>query len=161
MYRLTAIAILTVVFFIVEFVLFNILPGWLKPDILLIIVVFFNLYLGIRYSLATAFWAGLLKDSLSLQVFGLNIVAFLFCAYMTTFVKRYLNYIGSPSSRILIIFLVSVINVVAHYLLISIFSNVNFYQAAIHVMLPEIVMTTLAAGYVFQILRKCVRYFHI
>lgn len=154
-----AITILSFLFFLAEFVLFNVFGGWLKPDLLLILVVFFNLYLGIRHGLMTAFIAGFIRDSFSTHIFGLSIVSLLFCAYMTIFIKRYLNYIGSGSSRMMIVFLVSIVNVGIYFLLSSIFYDFSFRQTVLKFWFPEIVLTTLAAGYTFQVLRKCAKRF--
>lgn len=159
--RILAITILSFLFFLGEFAVFNVFGGWLKPDLLLILVVFFSLYLGIRHGLITAFIAGFIRDSFSIQIFGLAIVSLLFCSYMTIFIKRYLNYIGSGSSRTMIVFWVSIVNVGIYFLLSSIFYDFSFRQVVLELWFPEIILTTLVAGYTFQVLLRCVKRFGI
>ena len=154
--RVILIAALTFAFFIIESALFNVLGRWFKPDLLLLLIIFFNLTLGIRYSILAALFAGLWKDSFGIDIFGLNIFTFIACAYLTTFIKRYLDPVGSRSSRILIVCSVTILSVFIRYVLDSIFSEIDFGQMVMFVMLPEAVTTTVAATYTFQQLRKCV-----
>ncbi|MBU1997618.1 MAG: rod shape-determining protein MreD, partial [Candidatus Omnitrophica bacterium] len=95
------IIVLTFLCFLLEFLIFNIVGRWFMPNLLLLLVIFFNLYLGIRYSIFTAVCAGLLKDSFCASVFGINLVSYVVCAYMVTFLKRYIYHAGSKSSRLL------------------------------------------------------------
>ena len=156
MRRIFFILLLTFVFFLLEFILYNSFGRWFKPNLLVILVVYFNLAFGIRYSLIAALFAGIWKDSFGINIFGLNIFAFIFCAYLTILLKRYLFHMGSSGSRVLIVFLVSVFNILILYILISIFSEVNFGETVVYVLLPEVILTTLLTGYIFKILRKCV-----
>lgn len=155
--RILAIAIIGLVFFLLELIISTFLAGWLKPNLLLLLVIFFNLAMGIRYSLVAAMVAGIISDCFSTNVFGFYLFLFIFCAYMTTFIKRYLYEVGSSSSRIMLVFLVCIVNVVTHYILNSIFFQISFWQAVWHVMLPEVVITTLAAGFIFGVLRDWIR----
>ena len=156
MKRFLFIAILTFIFFLFEFVLFNSFGRWLKPNLLLLLVVYFNLAFGVRFSLVAALLAGLWKDSFTINVFGMNIIAFILCAYMTTFIKRYLFHMGSAGSRVLIVFGVTIFYCIALFVLNTLFSDVDFGQMFIYVLLPEVVLTTLLTNVIFKQLRKCV-----
>ncbi len=63
------------------------------PNLLLLAVIYFNLAFGIRYSIFAAVVAGLFRDSFGAGIFGLNIFAFVVCAYLTTGLKRYLHFL--------------------------------------------------------------------
>ena len=161
MYKLLNITALSFLFFFIEFIVSNFLSEQLTPNLLILLIVFFNLYLGIRYSLITAFLCGVIQDSFSFYPFGLNIVSFLFCAYMTTFIKRYLNYIGSGSSRVVIVLLVSVVNVLIHYLLVFTFTEVDFGAVLVRILVPEVVMTVVVTGLTFRLLKRWTRFAYL
>ena len=156
MFRILFIAILMLVAFLIEFIFFNQFGRWLKPDLLLLLVIYFNLAFGIRFSLVTALFAGILRDSFSINVFGMNIFAFLLCAYLTTLIKRYLFHMGSTASRVLIVLIISTFYCLVLYILNSLFSEVNFGQMIAYVWFPQILITMLLANHVFRLLRKCV-----
>ena len=117
MLRVFIIVFLSLAFYLIEFFLFNLFGRWVTPDLLLILVVFFNLYWGIRFSLLAALFAGFIQDSFSIDPFGTNTFTFIICVFLTTLIKRYLYQIGSISSRVLMIFLVSILSVFIHGLL--------------------------------------------
>lgn len=141
--------------FLAESVLADVMHPWARPNVLIIMIVFFNLFRGIRYSLLAAVLAGILKDSFGVKTFGINIFAFVLCAYFTTFVKWYFYSVGSKASRVLMVFLVSVLNIFLHYFLYSMFAEVSFGQMIIYVFIPEMVWTVLITHYVFERLLKC------
>lgn len=141
--------------FVLENVLAQIFGPYFRPNLLLILVIFFNLYRGLRYSLLAALLAGLFKDSYSVQVFGLNTFAFVVCAHVTTIVKMYIYQVGSVVSRVLIVFLMSLLNVFLLYILHVMFSPIDFTTMFVNVLVPEVVTTTVAAPFVFENLKQC------
>lgn len=104
--RLFVIGILVYVFFVIEVILNDAFGLWAKPQLLLLLVVFWGLYSGIRYSIVVALLAGLLKDSYSILPFGTYLFIFVASAYLTTFVRRNLYQPGSPFSRAVVTFFV-------------------------------------------------------
>lgn len=142
--------------FIAESVLGDLLGRWFKPNLLIILIVFLNLSRGTHYSILAAFLAGLLKDSFSVKLFGLNIFSFVVCAYLTTFFKIYIYQTGSAASRVFMVFLISGLNVVIQYLMNVMLAPIYFGEAVLHVWLPEVLATTVAAGYVLEKLKQCV-----
>ncbi len=161
MRRIIVITFLAFIFYFIEFVLFNLLGRWFTPNLLITLIIFFNLYLGIRYSLLTAVMAGIVKDSFGIDFFGSNIFSFVICAYLTTLIKRYLYQIGSISSRVLLIFLITILNALIHAMLNSIFNLVDFREMIVNVLFPEVLATTLMANYVWARLKKIVVKFSI
>ena len=145
-----------VVFFLLEFFIYNILGRDFTPNLLLLLVMFFNLYLGIRYSLFTAVAAGFLKDSFSPHVFGINLFAFVLCAYMTTVLKNTVYHMGSSFSRLILISLVCFIYMIVNFILYTMFMPVDFRDALLYVLLPQVLITLLVANPVFGLLKKCV-----
>lgn len=145
----------TLVCFFIQNIVSQFFGGWVRLDLLVILIVFFNLYRGLRYSLLAAFFAGLLMDSFSANLFGLNIFSLMSCAYLTTLFKRYIYQMGSVSSRVLIVFLGTLINVVIHYIVNLMSASIDFSQAFMYVFIPEIITTTLLAHYCFEKLKQC------
>lgn len=161
MRKLLLITGLALFFFAIEFLWVNLLGGWFKPDLLLLLIIFFNLSLGIRYGLATAFGAGVLKDSFGASVFGIHIFSFVVCAFMMIAARRYLFHSSVYSLRIFLAFLMSLLNVVVVFTLNSFFLPLDFKEAFCFVMVPEVLATTLAAGFTFRQLRTCVLKFSV
>ena len=64
MFPLLLIILFTFILFGIEFLLFHVIGPWAMPNLLLLLVIFFTLYSGIRYGLVTAFVAGFVRDSL-------------------------------------------------------------------------------------------------
>ena len=155
MHKIIIVSIYVFVVFIIQNVLLNLFGQWFKPNILIILVVFFNLYRGIRYSLFAALLAGLLMDSMSVKVFGLHIFAYILCAYLTTFIKMYIYQPGSDASRILMVFLISLLYFVIQYLLNLMFVVIPFDQAFVFVLIPEVLTTTVMSLYFFEKFKQC------
>ncbi|MCK5581863.1 MAG: rod shape-determining protein MreD [Candidatus Omnitrophica bacterium] len=152
-------AIITTLFVFVCFVLENAFSGllgdWFKPNLLIILIVFFNLFRGIRYSILAALLAGLLKDSLGVKPFGINIFAFVACAYLTTYIKMYIYHVGSVASRVFLVFVITTINVLILYILNMIFFPVSFTEMFCFILIPELAATLLLTAYVFEKLKQC------
>lgn len=156
MRKIIFVPICVLILFLAEFFLFNMAGRWFMPNLLLLAIIYFNLAFGIRYSIFAAVLAGALNDSFSTGIFGLNIFSFVLCAYMTTVLKRYLHYVASRRSRLLLVFFITVINVLAHFFLQTMFGKVDVVQALKFVFVPEILMTLIATSFIFTELKKCV-----
>ncbi|HQP10084.1 MAG TPA: rod shape-determining protein MreD [Candidatus Omnitrophota bacterium] len=141
--------------FLGEFFLFNLAGRWFMPNLLLLTIIYFNLAFGIRFSILAAVLAGLLKDGFSADVFGLNIFAFVVAAYMTTFLKRYLHYVASRRSRLLLVFFVITVNILTLSGLHVMLEKIDPGEIFRFVFIPETVVTLLVTSFVFLQLRKC------
>jgi len=150
--RFIFIGLLAFVIFFVELILFNFFGRWFKPNLLLLFVIFMSLYLGIRYSIVTALFAGFIKDCFSVSLFGLNIFSFVACAYLTVFIRRY-HFAAASSSRIVTIFWISVANVLLHYIINVMFLSANFKEMFIFILCPEVLATLFVSGYFFKKLK--------
>jgi len=161
MRRIAIILLLILIFFFSEFLLFNFFGHWFMPNLLLLLIIFFNLFLGIRYSLLVAVLAGILQDSMSTGFFGVNILSFIICAYMTTLIDKFLYIKGSRVSRLLLIFIVLILNVSCHYIFYSMFNPINILSVLRFVLLPELITTLIVANLVIKQLKKCVLKFSV
>ena len=161
MRKIFLITILSSLFFATEFLWVNLLGNWFKPNLLLLLIIFFNLSLGVRYGLAAAFLAGLLEDSFGASVFGVHIYSFVVCAFMMVVARRYFFHASVYSLRIFLAFLMSLLNALLVFALNSIFLPLDFKEAFCFVMFPEVLATTLAAGFTFRQLRTCVLKFSV
>ena len=142
--------------FIIEALLGNLLGRWFKPNLILIVLVFFNLFWGTRYGLAAAIIGGLLKDSFGANFFGLNIFSFISCAYLTTLIKLYVYHVGSKAGRVMMVFIIVILNVVIQCIMKIILSYINAGQVFGYIFLPEVFTTTVVAGYSLDKLKRCV-----
>ncbi|OGX08564.1 MAG: rod shape-determining protein MreD [Omnitrophica WOR_2 bacterium GWA2_47_8] len=151
-----ALIIFALVFasFAAELILFNVFGRWFMPNLLVIVIVFINLYSGVRHALFAAVIAGILKDSYSAHIFGLNILSFIICAYMTTIIRRYYYEVGSENSRIRTVLLVVLINVCVQYVFIIRFNYIDLDQFFIYVLLPQFIVTSFVASLVFTKLKE-------
>jgi len=156
MRKIILVALSVFLFFLIEFFLFNMGGRWLMPNLLLLVVIYFNLAFGIRYSIFAAVLAGIFKDSFGAGIFGIHIFSFVLCAYMTTILKRYLHYVASRRSRLLLVLGVTIIHIAGYFCLQLIVGKVNMTQVLTFVAAPEILTTLLVTSFTFAQLRKCV-----
>ena len=75
--RLTAYATLMAIFFIENFLFKKMNIYGSRPELLLVITVFFGFYFGTAYGAEIGFLSGLLKDIFSVTFFGVNILLFI------------------------------------------------------------------------------------
>lgn len=141
--------------FIVEYFLSEWFSPWLRPNIILILLIFFNLYRGIRHSFLVAFLGGMIKDSFAATPFGLNILTFLICAYFTTLLKMYIYEATSSRLRIFLIFIISILCVLTRFWIRLIFVPVDFWEVFRHILLPEVFATTVISLFAFRLFKQC------
>jgi rod shape-determining protein MreD len=154
MKRFFIIVISVYLFFLAEFFLFNIFGRWGKPDLLLLLVIFFNLYLGVRHGLACAFFAGAIKDAFSPDTFGTYIFLFMLSACLATILRRNFYQPGSRLSRLVVVFGVVCSFVCAEAVLKSMANDVDGWAISRFILLPELVTTMAVATVVFNKLKE-------
>jgi rod shape-determining protein MreD len=158
MRQILIIPILCYVLQLMEYILFTLLGRWGEPHLLLLLVVFFILYSGIRYSLWAALCAGVLKDCFSTMPFGTHIFSYMVCACFATFIRKNWYERGSPVSKLFMVFLVST----AHAIIMAavfkmVFEDIRFGDVVAGVWLPAMLSTMLVALFVFDRLRDLAR----
>jgi len=149
MKRLLIVLISVFLFFLAEFFLFNVFGRWGKPDLLLLLIVFYNLYLGVRYGLVCAFFAGALKDAFSPDVFGTYIFLFMFSACLATILRRNFYQPGSRLSRLVVTLGVVLSFVSAEAVLKAVAGDIDGMGVVRYIVIPELLTTMAVATFVF------------
>ncbi len=162
MRQIILIPVLCYLAFLVQFVLFNLFGRWGDPHLLLLVIIFFNLYTGIRFSLWAAVCAGILQDCFGTMPFGTHVFAYVACAYLSTAVRRYCYERGSDISKIWMVFCL----VTAHAVIMAIvhrmsFEEVHWLEMWGSIWLPELLVTSVVALFVFRVLMQIVLWFRI
>ena len=151
--RVAVIAVLAYIFFIIEVVLNDILGPWAKPELSLLLVIFWGLYSGIRYSIVAAIISGVLKDTFSLLPFGTYLFVLVAAAYLTTWIRQTLYQPGSSFSRAVVAFFVLISTFLIQVMLYLMRHELRWGELFSNILLPELVTTMLVAAFVFYRLR--------
>ena len=125
--------------------------GNIKPDFVLIYIVYISLTTTFIASETMGFITGLLLDILSYTLIGIN-------AFTLTAISSILNlfktklFINKSLSVFIIMFFTSIIYRIIYFLLTTIFMHkLNFYQTIIKISLPETLYTSVFAIILFPI----------
>jgi rod shape-determining protein MreD len=118
-----------------------------RPDLLLIAVVFFGLFLGPGAGLEAGFAAGLFKDIFALDFFWINagimgITGFIVGMLNTQFFKE------SKRADFMLVFIFTIFSMSLHYAIAAILSNsiaLNFREFFISSVIPTAVYTGLVS----------------
>ena len=156
MRKILFILVFAITFYLIEFVLFNTFGIWFKPNLLLLLVIFSNFAFGIRFSIIAAILAGMIKDSFSTGIFGINFLSFIICAYLVTFLMRFIHVRGRAAQRLLLVFYIVSANVFLQYCFYSIFIKTHPGIVFRSVLLPELLTTLIVANTTIRFLKICV-----
>jgi rod shape-determining protein MreD len=139
----------------IEFIIYNLVGRWFLPDFLFLFVIFINLFLGIRFSLVTAFAAGIMKDSLSTAFFGINVFSYVLSVFLMTLLKRYIYRRGSRALRLFLVLVMVTINFLILWMLNFMFFQANLVQAFEYVLMPQLMATLVVALQTFDCFKQC------
>ena len=150
--RLQIYLILALALFIHLMLLDHIKILGIKPDIMIIPVIFFGLFLGGGKGLESGIAAGILKDLFALDFFGINscvlgITGFLAGALGTKFSSQ------SKNTQILLVIFLTAFSMALHYVLVSTFSkwiNLGFGEYFMSSVVPASIYTTLLSIPIFS-----------
>ena len=159
MKRVAVIALLSYLAYALEFLLYNFWGPWGKPELLILVVIFFNLYLGIRFSIIAAVFCGIFKDASGVAPFGTYVLVYVAGAYVTTFVRRYWYQPGSRFSRGVVAFFVVLGCFIVQAILTSMNHEARVGIQWLYLLFPQVLTTMLAATYVFEQLRNISNFF--
>jgi rod shape-determining protein MreD len=154
MKRIVVIGLVSYLGFALEFLLYNFWGEWGKPELLILVVIFFNLYLGIRFSIIAAVFCGILKDTSGIAPFGTYVLVYIAGAYLTTFVRRYLYQPGSRVSRALVTFFVVIGCFIVQVVLSNMDHEARLSEQLFYLLVPQLLTTMIAATYVFERLKN-------
>lgn len=155
------ILVISCLFFSFEYLIYNIVSPLFVPNLLLLSVIFFTLSMGIPMGFFAAGVAGVISDSFSIGPFGGHTVSLMLSVGVVQVLEKYVYHRGSRSSRVLLVFFVSIAYIGIHYLIQLIFGNLNFIEALRKVFIPEIVITLLFTNYIFDYLKSCVSKYYV
>jgi rod shape-determining protein MreD len=129
-------------------------PLRVKPDFLLMAVIFLNFYSDFKGSVMVGFLAGFLKDSFATGIFGVNIFAFLVCVVLLDQYKRYI-FREDLFLKVILVFLLSLTCGFLNYFIFLSRVPASFLTSLLWVILPETIYTTLLAPGLFWAMRRC------
>ena len=153
MKRVAVIVLVSYFAYVLEFLLNNFWGPWGKPELLVLVVIFFNLYLGIRFSIIAAVICGFLKDASGVAPFGTYVLVYIAGSYLTTLVRRYLYQPGSRFSRGVVTFLVVVGCFIVQAILTNMSHEIRLNELVVYLLIPQLLTTIIAATYVFKLLK--------
>ena len=154
MRKILIIPITVYVAFLLEYMMYNFLGIWFKPDFLLLLIVFFNLYSGIRYSLYTAIIAGLLRDAFGVSPLGMYVFIYVVCAYLATFIRLNFYQPGSRLSRLWVVLITLMLSNILRVAFGSMLWKLPLVDIMMSIVWPEFCVTVLVTTAVFEKLKK-------
>ncbi len=131
-----------------------------KPDLLLLAIVFFTIYLGLAEGLFSAVTSGMLRDAFSLNPAALNLVVFLICAILINYLKKYI-YRETVLTVMLTMISAGLVNGLLDYFMVFFAKGVSLGAVLLSVILPEIILTAILAPVLFFYLKRCALKFSI
>jgi rod shape-determining protein MreD len=155
MQKILFIVIFSFIFFILQFLMFNLLGRFFMPHLLLLLVIFVTLFFGVRYGVFTAFLCGFLLDSYSGDTFGLNVLILIACSYLVVILRKYMYLTGSRGTIYFLVLTLVCTDVVWKFFTHALSGYVDFSQTFLFVFLPEVITTLFLCHIVFKGLRQC------
>lgn len=122
-----------------------------RPDLILLLVIFFALFLGGRMGLEIGIAAGLLKDIFAFDIFGVN----MFILGMTGLLAGALNtkfFKEARGTQVMLVFAFSIFSMVLHYILATAvlrYVNLGLFDYLASSIIPASIYTAAAAFFLF------------
>jgi len=125
-----------------------------KPDLLVILTIFFTLYLKSSLAITLAIILGLLKDSLSIDPFGINTIFFSLFSYSLVRMSKNL-YRDDRVTQIILVSTILVVTVLAKIFLFSFLKKEIFINTPVAgISFIEVLYTGALSPLLFLLLRK-------
>ncbi|MDP2940187.1 MAG: rod shape-determining protein MreD [Candidatus Omnitrophota bacterium] len=125
-----------------------------KPDILLLLVIFFTIYFGLIEGIFCAMAAGVLKDAFSLNTIGMNLLIFICLALIIAYLKK-LIYRETIFMIFITTLLVNLLSGLLVYFINFFDKGITLEAVLLFVILPEVILTAFLSPPVFFCLKKC------
>jgi rod shape-determining protein MreD len=125
-----------------------------KPDLMLILVIFFGLFFGVSAGLESGFAAGLSKDIFSTDIFGINTLTLVVTGLMVGLLSPKF-FKESRITQAAIVFALALLSMLVHYITGSIISNVTYMNLPEYIfglMIPASLYTCAVSAIIFPIL---------
>jgi len=127
-----------------------------KPDLLVLLVVFFAIFFGSGAGIEAGFIAGLLKDLYSLDIFGMNIILLSLTGLIAGMLSPKL-FRESKLTQFLLVFVSSVLYMIIHYFASSLILKITYVTLPEYLyglILPSSLYTALLSLFLFPVLIK-------
>ncbi len=161
MQKFFIVLLLIGIVFTFEVLIFNLLGRSFLPSLSLILIMFINLSLGIRYGLFVALSLGFLKDSLGIGFFGMHMLSYVIVTFLAVIIQKYIYLRGSGLSRLLLIATMVLVDFIVQFFLNLMSGEVPFVSALRFVFLPELLATLLLTNLCFDYFKKCALRFFV
>ncbi len=130
--------------------------GNIKPNIILLYVIYISLNTNIIVAQTIGFFAGIIEDILSQSLIGINALSKTLLAFFLNHFKTRI-YTEKALSVIIVVFFTSILIRLFYFLLIFIFVNkVNFYHSILKIVIPEAVYNAAVSVIIFPLFRSIV-----
>ncbi|MBF0479429.1 MAG: hypothetical protein HQL26_08095 [Candidatus Omnitrophica bacterium] len=140
--------------FIFEFLIFNYIGPWVRPSLVVILLVFATVFWNVESGILVAVLGGILEDSFGAS-FGFNMVAYGFCVLATSFFNDYIYQKGSRISLVILLFFVLVANIFARFVLMTMADQAISFSMVYRGIFSDIAVTILIANLMFNGLIRC------
>jgi len=125
--------------------------GNIKPNLILLYVIYVSLNSSLIMAETMGFFAGILEDILSQSLIGINALSKTLLAFFLNNFKTRI-YTEKTFSVIIVVFFTTIIIKLFYFLLISIFVNrVNFYYTILKIIFPESLYNSAVSIIVFPL----------
>ena len=148
-------------FFLCEFFFYNMVNENFVPDLLLLSVIFFTFFFGIRYGVSAAVLAGVMKDSFNIGFFGFHILGFVVCALVTVSLRKIIYYSHSWHNRMFFVLIICLINFFIQMILTAMFDQPAILESLKFIFIPGALSTVLISSIFFKQLKKCALKFFV
>jgi rod shape-determining protein MreD len=125
-----------------------------KPDLLVLLVVFFALFFGPGTGAEAGFVAGLFKDAYSLDIFGVNVMLLSLMGIITGILSPKL-FRESKLTQALLVFTSSMLYMIVHYFVSSLILKITYVTLPEYIyglILPSSFYTSIISVPIFSIL---------
>lgn len=125
-----------------------------KPDIVLISLVFSGLFLGKRTGLEAGIAAGILKDTFALDFFGVNTAILALVGYLSGYIGENVSR-ESVLTRTIATAALTAVSMSLHFFLVAVFSkwlSIGFGEYFIYTAIPASLYTSLVSIPVYHVL---------
>lgn len=125
-----------------------------KPDLMLLLVIFYGLFFGSSIGIETGFIAGLLKDILSVDIFGINTLTLAATGLAAGILSSKFSK-ESRATQTVLVFSFSIFSMLMHYIYSSFISNItyiNLSEYVLRLMIPVSLYTSLVSMIIFPVL---------
>ena len=128
--------------------------GGAKPDLFVMLVVFFSIFFGPVLGIEAGLVSGLFKDIYSLDIFGVNTLTLSLTGFIAGVVSPKF-FRESKFTQAMLVFAFSILSMIVHYYALSIMSktvNVGLAEYLFSLFIPSSLYTSVLSVFIFPFL---------